>query len=267
MASPDLELTESAHIRLKHAKDLLDVDPMQFMYSGERKLRGVTCDVWVGEESTSLGYQTTELLFLRRDWNIFIEEVNAHQEVPMGIRTCYGSNRTDGAFDYCLMSHFIEFNPSKPSWRDFDISTCVHPSKRLFLKVTIDVTYSQLIQFNLQTSKDSIKSAVAKLCKVSPLRIMDIHLSSSRDHESGIDVWFVLLEDVRVAPTDITDIEAHLKAPKNTFPKSRMNANMADAYRNLALALSQRDIPMKLKVADERELVRIRTDRRSRLEY
>ena len=35
LTSPDSELVEASHVRLKHAKELLDVDATQFMYSGE----------------------------------------------------------------------------------------------------------------------------------------------------------------------------------------------------------------------------------------
>ena len=35
LVSPDAELVESSHLRLKHAKEMLDTDPSQFMYSGE----------------------------------------------------------------------------------------------------------------------------------------------------------------------------------------------------------------------------------------
>ena len=35
LVAPDAELVESAHVRLRHAKDMLDTDPSQFMYSGE----------------------------------------------------------------------------------------------------------------------------------------------------------------------------------------------------------------------------------------
>jgi hypothetical protein len=31
------------------------------------------------------GYQTTEIYFSRHDWNILVEEVNAHQELPLGM--------------------------------------------------------------------------------------------------------------------------------------------------------------------------------------
>ncbi|TRY73257.1 hypothetical protein TCAL_07893 [Tigriopus californicus] len=250
LTSPDLELSESSHIRLKHAKDLLDVDPLQFMYSGERILRGANCDVWVAEESSSLGYQTTELYFTRPDWNVFIEEINAHQELPMGIRTCYATNKTDATFNYCLMSHYIEFNPTKPSWRHFDIASCVHPKERLFLKVSLDVTYNQLIQFNLQTSKNSIQNALADLAKVSPLRIIDIHMLSSKLPDSGIDVWFVLLEKIKFPHNE------HESAQMPVLTRRvQVQINMADAYRNLALALSQREVAVKLKVSNERELL------------
>jgi hypothetical protein len=38
--------------------------------------------VSVGYQS---GYQTTEIYFSRHDWNILVEEVNAHQELPLGM--------------------------------------------------------------------------------------------------------------------------------------------------------------------------------------
>ena len=38
LTSPDSELVDASHVRLKHAKELLDVDPTQFMYSGEVSL-------------------------------------------------------------------------------------------------------------------------------------------------------------------------------------------------------------------------------------
>ena len=50
------------------------------------------CDVWVAEKSSILGYQTTEIFFSRHDWNILVEEVNAHQELPVGMATYTAAN-------------------------------------------------------------------------------------------------------------------------------------------------------------------------------
>ena len=43
MTSPDSELVEASHVRLKHAKELLDVDATQFMYSGEVSMSSQVC--------------------------------------------------------------------------------------------------------------------------------------------------------------------------------------------------------------------------------
>ena len=43
--------------------------------------------------STSL---TTEIFFSRHDWNILVEEVNAHQELPVGMATYTAANVSSG---------------------------------------------------------------------------------------------------------------------------------------------------------------------------
>jgi hypothetical protein len=86
------------------------------------------------------------------------------------------------------------------------------------------VSYSQLVQFSLNTAHNSLRKAIADLCKISPLRVVDIHvrnhcnqclntaknkfvfnsqLSSAvspgpNPEREGIDVWFVLLEVARL---------------------------------------------------------------------
>ncbi len=35
VTAPDAQLVENAHVRLKHAKEMLDADASQFMYAGE----------------------------------------------------------------------------------------------------------------------------------------------------------------------------------------------------------------------------------------
>ena len=41
----------------------------------------------------------------------------------------------------------------------------------------LTVSYSQLIQFSLQKAHDSIRKALAKATKISPLRLSDLHVS------------------------------------------------------------------------------------------
>ena len=54
LTSPDSELVEASHVRLKHAKELLDVDPTQFMYSGEvSRLQTISSSCWGSWYSTN----------------------------------------------------------------------------------------------------------------------------------------------------------------------------------------------------------------------
>ena len=41
----------------------------------------------------------------------------------------------------------------------------------------LTVSYSQLVQFSLETAHNSLRKAIADLCNVSPLRVVDIHVS------------------------------------------------------------------------------------------
>jgi len=54
------------------------------------------------------------------------------------------------------------------------VRTCAQD--RLYLKVVLDVDYSQLLQFSLSVAHDSLAKALADLAGVSPLRVTDIHV-------------------------------------------------------------------------------------------
>lgn len=238
--------TNTQHIRVKHAKELLDVDPKKFVYSGQRLIRGIPADVWVAEKPSSTGgsYQTTELYFSRHDWNILVEEVNSHQELPLGMTTFTAESKNSSKFASKITSHYIEFNPTQPPWKYFDVSTCMRDSERLYLKLTLDVSYSQLVQFSLQKAHDSIRKAIAGISGVSPLRISDLHLSTSPGEKEGIDVWFVLLDSSKVVD------EAYKKFQT---PKRQLTIN--EAYRHLAKVTTQRSVPLRLQVTKDREML------------
>ncbi len=63
--------------------------------------------MWVAEKSSILGYQTTEIFFSRNDWNIFVEEVNANQELPVGMAT-YTAESVSIITEYSYIYTWIE---------------------------------------------------------------------------------------------------------------------------------------------------------------
>jgi len=247
-------VADNAHVRVKHAKELLNIEASRFVYAGERSFRGVPADVWVAERpesrrSSSGGggqYQTTELYFSRTEWKLLVDEVNPLRSLPLGMTTFIANSKNSSGFHTRVTSHYVDFNPTQPDWNFFDISMCVRPTNRMFLKVTLEVSYSQLIQFSLQKAHDSIRKAIASLIKVSPLRISDLHLSSTPGTKQGIDVWFVILGS--------TNANLVGRLGKNAKLSDRqMTAN--EAYRNLAKVISQRNVPVKLQISSDRQMV------------
>ena len=46
----------------------------------------------------------------------------------------------------------------------------------------LTVSYSQLVQFSLETAHNSVRKAIADLCNVSPLRVIDIHVRKQSEN-------------------------------------------------------------------------------------
>ena len=61
-----------------------------------------------------------------------------HSLTPLTVSTLLFFQKNSSSFDTVVTSHYFEFNPSQPSWRNFDIATCVRQQKRLFLKFTVN---------------------------------------------------------------------------------------------------------------------------------
>ena len=145
---------------------------------------------------------------------------------------------TSKSFDSTFTSHFLRFEEDYSSSRHFDVSPCAtSEDKRVFLKFTLEVEYGRLLHFSLESARDALKSAIAGLCGISPLRVADIHLSPSSEVNEGdeaedsLDVWFVLLER---PPT--VDLRTH-KAKSKT---------LADANRDLGVLVSKQDVDLDL---------------------
>jgi len=246
------------HVRLRHAKELLSVNPKKFVYSGTREIRGIPCDVWVAESlSNEEGqYSTIELYFSRPDYHILVEEVNSLSQLPLGMRTYFAPSKNSSRFENTITSHYYEFNPSRPMWKHFDVSSCLAQLDKLYLKVTLDVSYTLLVQFSLQKAHDSIRKAIAGISGISPLRISHLYLSTSPGNKEAIDVWFVMLERPNLYSYNNggSDINKMYSSSSSSKPRPRL-ISISEGYRNLATLISQRDVPLKLSLNKDREVV------------
>ena len=71
-------------------------------------------------------------------------------------------------------------------------------------------------------------------------------LSTAPGDKEAIDVWFVMLDRAKISRT--YDAQSHKYSSKRIL-------SISEAYRNLAQLISQRDIPLKLPLNKEREVV------------
>ena len=76
-------------------------------------------------------------------------------------------------------------------------------------------------------------------------------LSTAPGDKEAIDVWFVMLDRAKISRT--YDAQSHKYSSKRIL-------SISEAYRNLAQLISQRDIPLKLPLNKEREVVIFKLD-------
>ena len=120
----------------------------KLLWKLQRHLRGVPSDVWIAEslpESENEDYTTIELHFSRPDYHILVEEVNSLSQLPLGMRTFSAKSKNSSQFEKRVTSHYYDFNPSRPMWKFFDVSSCLAELDKLHLKVTLDGKNSLLL--------------------------------------------------------------------------------------------------------------------------
>ena len=72
-------------------------------------------------------------------------------------------------------------------------------------------------------------------------------LSTAPGDKEAIDVWFVMLDRPKLS--ELFDVQS------KRFSFSKRILSISEAYRNLAALISQRDIPLKLALTKDREVV------------
>ena len=78
--------------------------------------------------------------------------------------------------------------------------------------------------------------------------LLFFQLSTAPGDTEAIDVWFVMLDRAKIS--QMYDVQSKKYSSKRIL-------SISEAYRNLAQLISQRDIPLKLPLTKEREVVNI----------
>ena len=96
--------------------------------------------------------------------------MNAMKTVPLGMATYHAESRTSSYFQSQSVSHYFRFTADTPSSGVFDISDCLSSQDRLFLKVTFQVDFGELVQFGLSAVQEAVRAAIAKIAEVFPTK-------------------------------------------------------------------------------------------------
>lgn len=234
----DAVVVDDNNIRLRHANELLHVNQTCVAYQGVRSIRGIPCDVWVAEKLISGEkpvYYTIEIYFTLSNWSVEVEVLNQERQVPLGVAISSADNPTAEKFSNVQYTYYYGYTLGHPNWGNFDISCCSSRIDRLFLILTLQVSYADLARHNLDVATDSIRRGIAGIAGVSPLRITNMFIGKSQDNE--VDVWFVLLE----RPDVIGKVSS-----------SRQEMYMADAYRALYDIIENHEIIINVEATPKK---------------
>ncbi|XP_071448648.1 uncharacterized protein [Hetaerina americana] len=283
-SSSDVDTT--TRIRLRHAQELLQHAAREdFVYWGLRDVRGVVCDVWVaanrrrdtgniqdvvedkrghsddgtvegmsGGRSIKYGmgeYSTVEVFLSHKDWTVETEDLGQVQRVPIGIATYSAPTENSWTFSEVATTHYVAYKTGHPGWSHFDVAPCLDRINRLFLRLSLLVKYEDLVQYSMESARESLRRAIAGIAGVTPLRVSQLTLSSgigshgtSGDDEGTVGpvthVWFVLLE-----------------APGVTGPveQPRPQLSLTDAFQMLRGITRRHEVPLRIALGAQRQKV------------
>ncbi|KAG8228441.1 hypothetical protein J437_LFUL009092 [Ladona fulva] len=273
-------------IRLRHAQELLQHAAREdFVYWGLRDIRGVVCDVWVAAnrrrdsgsvqevgddvmgqmddsvvEGTNGGrpakisqgeYSTVEVFLSHKDWTVETEDLGQVQRVPIGIATYSAPSENSWTFSEVATTHYVAYKSGHPGWSHFDVTPCLDRINRLFLRLSLQVKYEDLVQYSIESAKESLRRAIAGIAGVTPLRVSQLTLSSGMgSHSNSADeetvmgpvthVWFVLLE----APGVVGPVE-----------QPRPQLSLTDAFQMLRGITRRHEVPLRIALGAQRQKV------------
>ncbi|XP_046543518.1 uncharacterized protein LOC124253738 isoform X2 [Haliotis rubra] len=174
---------------MKSPEQLFDLNPT-FAYSGQRTVRGITCDVFTNvrtdfPDSGLMGMPVTfDVYFMSNDWMSDNDVGNNEDSVDTPVRL------EISASGYFLSYDFYNFDQENPVLRRFDISKCYTDQNKINFEITFPGNYNDFL-LNYQTILEELALVVlAKTAGLSPIRIQ--RLSSHWDTKNAYLVGTIL---------------------------------------------------------------------------
>ncbi|KAK3095217.1 hypothetical protein FSP39_011664 [Pinctada imbricata] len=163
---------DAIHVRIRNSKEFFYFDKTQYAYEGVKNVRGIDCNVWIGNRQdwpTGSPTNTTwEWYFAVTDW---VQSTGHTYDFGMPIQMKLTANGI-GSYIY----NIYDYDEEQPSIFDFDITTCFNFSQKQDFAVRIKAKYKDTAGKNLQLFKYMVIMEVHKWTGISPLRVQNVNV-------------------------------------------------------------------------------------------
>ena len=219
------------YVRIRSPKEFLDLGTYNYTYVGQRKERGIACDVWVTQRTDwpppGPSYPTT--------WEYYfsagvVESIGTTSpySVPVKLHIIAGNPPIDVEYN------FYQFDSDRSAFHDYNIGQCFNASTRADYVFIIPGNYRGLLWKNIVVFKRLFTLSVSSSALVSPLRVTNIQTSFNN---SGLVISFSLLDK----PPIQGDVNNVIIQP--TLDQAVANLKPSLDAKNLTILISDPAIP------------------------
>ncbi|XP_071940930.1 uncharacterized protein [Antedon mediterranea] len=237
-STSDSEPTDDPHyVRLRTGSELFGYDKVDYNYEGQRTVRGILCDVWVGSRKDwppNFETDTTwEMYWAAEGW-VDDSEMTGVANQPIQQRVYFIKEETD------IIINTYKYNEEPISYADFDISPCYRDEAHMRgqFQMSDEKNGEDTIDFvsnNELIFIEDVRNSIAVAAKVSPIRITDIWIR----YTSTVWVAFKLLD----TPSIHGDVENPVKEP-----------GLSEAFTNIETVVNDGGLTVKMIKSDKSEI-------------
>lgn len=178
----------SGKVRMKTSKEFFGFNKKNFIYEGERNVRGIDCDVWIDTRNDWPQKNSSQSIW---EWSFSSDEVLANSEANTESSFPVSLEITQPKTEINLLHNIYGVEEDFQNYDKFDISMCFDDLHRLDYQFSIHGSYKSIVRNQEEKFKSIVRMTLSIYASISPLRISNIKV----DYDSeDVLVYFSLLD-------------------------------------------------------------------------
>ncbi|XP_046581753.1 uncharacterized protein LOC124289190 [Haliotis rubra] len=194
----DSKSLDAGNVRIRTNKEFFDFANNSYEYSGQRVVRGITCDVWTARRiGYPAGWPTAisiwEWYFASSDW---MENTGIHNYFYLPVML----QITSQAPLLNIIYNIYDYSEANPNIWQTDISACFNYTHRKAFQLAFPGTYSKDVASSLSKFKLAVVQTTVTEGGITPIRISNLQVDFST---GDVLVSFTILDKAPI-PGDVT---------------------------------------------------------------